>query len=77
MANDRIHVAQGKGMIQMGSAILLFYTCTFLLSAYFLTSQTCKRMRLITRVYSVLLTVLKHAKQKYVYIIWSHGILAT
>ena len=52
MADDRIHAARGNGVVLMGSAInRSFISAHFLLSAYFLTVQTYKRMRLITRVY--------------------------
>ena len=52
MANDFIHVVRGKGAVLMGGAInRSFMNAHFLLSAYFLTFQTYKRMRLIIRVY--------------------------
>ena len=54
MANDRIHAAQGKGALPIGGAIYCSFISThFLLSAYFLTVQTYKRMCLITQVYSM------------------------
>ena len=52
--NDRIHAARGlgKGGSTNGRCYKsLFYKCTLLLSAYFLTIQTYKRMCLITQVY--------------------------
>ena len=55
MADYRIHTAQGKGAIPMGSAINhSFISAHFLLSAYFLTVQTYKRMHLITQVYGII-----------------------
>ena len=55
VANDHIHAARGKGAVPMGSAInRSFISAHFLLSAYFLTVQTFKCMRLITQVYGKL-----------------------
>ena len=51
MANDRIHAAQGKEALPMGGAIYCSFISTHLLSAYFLTAQTYKCMRSITRVH--------------------------
>ena len=52
MADDRIHAARGEGVILMGGAInCSFISAHYLLSAYFLTVQTYKHMRLIARVY--------------------------
>ena len=54
MANDLIHAAQGKGVLPMGGAIYCSFISThFLLSTYFLTTQTYKCMRLITQVYGM------------------------
>ena len=56
MADDR-QLDGGKGAIPMGGTIDRSFTCIsahFLLSAYFLTAQTCKRMCLITQVYGML-----------------------
>ena len=45
---------QGKGVVQMGGAInRCFISAHLLLSAYFLTAQTYKCMRLTTRVYGI------------------------
>ena len=45
---------QGKGAVQMGGAInRCFISAHLLLSAYFLTAQTYKCMRLTTRVYGI------------------------
>ena len=58
MDDDRIHAARYKGALPMGGAInRSFISAHFLLSAYFLTVQTYKRMRLITRVYSTYIVV--------------------
>ena len=59
MADDCIHAAQGKGAVPMGSAIYRSF-----ISVYFLTVQTYERMRLITRVYSMLITILQKKKSK-------------
>ena len=60
MANDhiqRLYPTSGqrsKGVILMGGAVNRSFISThFLLSAYFLTAQTYKRMRLITQVYGI------------------------
>ena len=46
------YIARGKRAVPMGGAInRSLISAHFLLSAYFLTVQTYKRMRLITRVY--------------------------
>ena len=57
------HAARGKGAVPMGGAINhSFISVHFLISAYFLTVQTYKRMRLITRVYGM--SVLSDQKSK-------------
>ena len=46
---------RGKGAVPMGDAINRSFISThILLSAYFLTAQTYKHMRLITRVYGMI-----------------------
>ena len=54
MTDNRIHAARRKGALPMGGAInRSFISAHFLLSTYFLTVQTYKCMRLITRAYSM------------------------
>ena len=53
MADYRIHAAQGKGALPM------FINRSFI-SAYFLTVQTYKRMRLITQVCGNYFRILRH-----------------
>ena len=53
MADD-LQLDRNKGAVPMGGAInRSFISAHFLLSTYFLTAQTCKRMCLITRVYGI------------------------